>query len=62
MEIGSGPETAVFFLPRGVGEHEVVRDAIDGTGYGVGVFWRGVSGTKGICSGASTMYLLWDRI
>ena len=32
-----------FFLTRGVGEHQVVGDAVDSAGDGVGVLWWRVS-------------------
>ena len=41
-EVAGGPESAVFFLARRVGEGEGVGDAVDGARDGVGVFDRGV--------------------
>lgn len=42
FEVAGGPEAAVFFLARRVGQGEVVGEAIDDAGYGVGVFYGGV--------------------
>lgn len=47
-DVGRGPETAVFFLAGGVGEGERVGGAVDGAGYGVGVFDCGVV-SAGMC-------------
>ena len=40
-EVGGRPEAAVFFLPGGVGEGEVVGVPVYRAGYAVGILWMG---------------------
>jgi len=42
LQGGAGEEAAVFFLPGGVADGEVVGAVVDGAGYGVAVFDGGV--------------------
>lgn len=55
-EVGSSPETAVFFLAGSVGEGEVVRVAIDGAGDGIGVLYTVPKVNHG-----SIYFSLWRR-
>ncbi len=38
FQVAGGPEAAVFFLAGGVGQGEVVGEAVDDAGDGVGIF------------------------